>query len=127
MESNGIRFAKTHEWVTVHDGVARVGISRFAVDQLTDVTYLELPKVGRTVEIGEEIGVVESVKSTSPIYSPVRGRVVAINDAVVSDTNLINADPYEKGWFIQVELAPGANLDHLLSAEQYDQQIASEA
>jgi glycine cleavage system H protein len=126
MDPNTIRFAKTHEWATVHNGIARVGISRFAVDQLTDVTYLELPKVGKTVQAGEEVGVIESVKSTSPIYSPVSGKVIAINEAVIGDTSLINADPYEKGWLFEIELASGASLDHLLTAEQYDQQIASE-
>ena len=126
MDLSTLRYASTHEWAAVADGVATVGISRFAVDQLTDVTYLELPKVGKAVAVGEEIGVIESVKSTSPIYSPVAGEVAEVNTAAVSDTGLINDDPYEKGWLMKVKLAPAAATDHLLSAADYDTQIASE-
>ena len=126
MDLSTLRYAKTHEWAAVADGVATIGISRFAVDQLTDVTYLELPKVGKAVAVGEEIGVIESVKSTSAIYSPIAGEVVEVNTAAVSDTGLINEDPYEKGWLMKVKLAPAATTDHLLSNADYDAQIASE-
>lgn len=126
MDLDSLRYAKSHEWAAVADGVATVGITRFAVDQLTDVTYLELPKVGKAVKPGDEIGVIESVKSTSAIYSPVAGEVVAVNDSAVKDTGLINEDPYEKGWFVKVRLAPGATTDHLMSKAAYDTQIADE-
>lgn len=126
MGLSNLRYAKSHEWASVVDGVATVGISRFAVDQLTDVTYLELPKVGKTVAVGDEVGVIESVKSTSSFYSPVAGEVIAVNDAAVQDTGLLNEDPYEKGWLMKVKLAAGANTDHLLDQSQYDAQIASE-
>ncbi len=124
MDLASLRYAKSHEWAAVTDGIATVGITRFAVDQLTDVTYLELPKVGKTLAVGDEIGVIESVKSTSPIYAPVAGEVIEVNSAAVKDTGLINDDPYLKGWMIKVRLAPGASTDHLLDKATYDAQIA---
>ncbi|MGL6095007.1 MAG: glycine cleavage system protein GcvH [Fimbriiglobus sp.] len=127
MDLNALRYAPSHEWVLVENGVATVGITKFAVDQLTDVTYLELPKVGKTVAAGDEIGVIESVKSTSPIYSPISGTVTAVNDAVAADTAIINANPYEAGWLAKFTLAPGATTDHLLTKQQYDTQVASDA
>lgn len=126
MDLASLRYAKSHEWAAVADGVATVGITRFAVDQLTDVTYLELPKVGKVVAAGDEIGVIESVKSTSPIYTPVAGEVIEVNAAAVKDTGLVNEDPYTKGWLIRVRLAPGATTDHLMDKTAYDAQIADE-
>lgn len=124
MDLTSLRYAPTHEWVAVAGDTATVGITRFAVDQLTDVTYLELPKVGRPLKAGDEFGVIESVKSTSPLYAPVAGEVVAVNDAAAKDTAVINEDPYEKGWLIKLRLAPGTSLDHLLTKDRYDAQIA---
>lgn len=126
MDLASLRYAKSHEWAAVADGVATVGITRFAVDQLTDVTYLELPKVGKVFAAGDEIGVIESVKSTSPIYTPVAGEVIEVNAAAVKDTGLVNEDPYTKGWLIRVRLAAGATTDHLMDKTAYDAQIADE-
>ena len=94
MDLTALRYAKTHEWVHLDGDTATVGITWFAVDQLTDVTYLELPKVGKVLRAGDEFGVIESVKSTSPLYAPVGGEVVAVNAAAVANTAVINADPY---------------------------------
>lgn len=124
MDLTALKYAKSHEWVAVDGDTATVGITRFAVDQLTDVTYLELPKVGKRYAAGDEFGVVESVKSTSPLYMPVAGEVLAVNAAAVSDTGLLNADPYEKGWLLKLRLAPGAGTDHLMGKAEYDAQIA---
>lgn len=126
MDLAALRYAKSHEWALVKDGVATVGITKFAVDQLTDVTYLELPKVGKTVTVGDEIGIIESVKSTSPIYSPVAGEVVGVNETAVNDTAVINADPYELGWLVKIKLAPGAGTDHLQTLAMYEKQIAED-
>ena len=126
MDLSALRYAPSHEWAKLDGDVVTVGISQFASDQLGDVTFLELPKVGRSVTAGEEIGIVESVKSTSPIYSPVRGSVIAVNDAVVNDTELIKNDPFGAGWFMKVKLAAGADLNHLLDKARYDAQIAAE-
>src|SRR4051794_20751583 len=126
MDLSALRYAKTHEWAKLDGDTATVGITRFAVDQLTDVTYLELPKVGKAFKAGDEFGVIESVKSTSPLYAPAAGEVVAVNAAVVKDTAVINADPYDAGWLVKLKLAPGATLDHLLTKDQYDAQLAAE-
>jgi len=124
MDREKLRYATTHEWVARDGDAATVGITRFAVDQLTDVTFLELPKVGRRLKAGEEFGVIESVKSTSPLYAPVAGEVVAVNDAAMKDTGLINDDPYEKGWMLKLKLDPAASVEHLKDAAAYDAQIA---
>lgn len=124
MDMSALKYAKSHEWVLVDGDTATVGVSRFAVDQLTDVTYLELPKVGKRYAAGDEFGVVESVKSTSPLYMPVAGEVIEVNSAAVSDTSLLNADPYDKGWLVKLRLAPGANANHLMGPAEYEAQIA---
>lgn len=124
MDVRSLKYAESHEWVLAEGDTATVGVSKFAVDQLTDVTFLELPKVGRVLKVGEEFGVIESVKSTSPLYAPVAGEVTAINDAAVKDTGIINADPYTKGWLLKLKLAPGATLDHLKGYDDYEKQIA---
>lgn len=126
MDPTKLRFTPTHEWAAIEDGVCTVGISQFAVELLTDVTYLELPAVGKRLKAGDEFGVVESVKSTSPLISPVTGEVSEVNAAVTKDNSLINSDPYGKGWLIRIKMDAGAKVDHLLSHEQYQQQIASE-
>jgi glycine cleavage system H protein len=132
MDLNALRYAASHEWVKLDGDIATVGITKFAVEQLTEPTFLDLPKVGKDVKAGQEVGVIESVKSTSGINSPVAGVVVAINTTLVDDPAtkrrgnlaLVNDDPYGAGWMFRVQLAPGATLDHLLTKEQYDQQIA---
>jgi glycine cleavage system H protein len=125
MDLASLKYATSHEWVHVADGYATVGITRFAVDQLTDVTYLELPKVGKVLKAGDEFGVIESVKSTSPLYSPVAGEVVEVNAGAAKDTSAINADPYDVGWLIKLKLATGATTDHLMSLPTYEKQIAA--
>jgi glycine cleavage system H protein len=126
MDLSSLRYARTHEWAKIDGDVATVGITRFAVDQLTDVTYLELPKVGKRFKAGDEFGVIESVKSTSPLYAPVAGEVVEVNAAAATDTSVINTDPYDLGWLIKLKLAPAAETDHLLTKDQYDARLAAE-
>ena len=124
MDLSTLRYAPSHEWSAIDGDIVTVGITQFAVEQLTDVTYLELLKVGKTIKPGDEFGVVESVKSTSPLIAPVSGEVVEVNTAAVADTAILNADPFGKGWLLKVRLSPGATLDHLLSKAQYDKQIS---
>lgn len=121
-----LRYATTHEWVTAEGGVATVGITAFAIEQLTEPTYLELVPVGTVLAPGVKIGVIESYKSTSDIYSPVAGTVVGRNDPLTADPRPVYDDAFGAGWMLKVQLAPGAALDHLLTAEQYDQQLATE-
>jgi glycine cleavage system H protein len=128
------RYAKTHEWAKPEGNRVTVGITAFAVEQLTEPTFLELPPVGKTVAVGDELGIIESVKSTSPIYAPVAGTIVERNELLLddkatkrkADLSLVNTDPFDRGWMVKIQLADGATLDHLLTAAQYDDQLASE-
>lgn len=119
-----LRYATSHEWVKLDGDVATVGVTKFAVEQLTEPTFLELKKVGLAVKPGDEVGIIESVKSTSSIYAPVAGQVVEVNAAAVNDLAKVNDDPFGAGWMLKIKLAPGATLDHLLTPAQYDAQIA---
>lgn len=111
------RYSKTHEWVTVDGKHVTVGITDFAQSQLGDVVFLELPKPGRKLEAGEAFGVVESVKAASDLYSPVGGRVIAVNELLAAKPELVNSDPYGDGWILKVELA--GPLPELLDEAEY--------
>lgn len=124
MDYSKLRFAPSHEWAQLDGDIVTVGVTAFAVEQLTDVTYLELPKVGKVCKPGEEFGVIESVKSTSSLYAPVAGEVVEVNEAAAKDTAIVNADPFGKGWMVKFKLAAGANLNHLLTKDAYDAQVS---
>jgi len=97
-------YTETHEWVTVEDGMATVGITDYAQAQLGDVVFLELPRVGRMLEAGDSFGVVESVKAASDLYSPVAGTVSDVNESLNSSPELVNSDPYGSGWLIRIDL-----------------------
>ncbi len=114
-----LKYSKSHEWVRLSGNVATVGITDHAQHELTDVVFVELPDKGLKVKSGEACAVVESVKTASDIYSPVSGQVTEVNQAVVSDPALVNAEPYASGWFFKVELANPAELGALLSSQQY--------
>jgi len=122
-----LRYAETHEWALLEGDVVTVGITKFAIEQLTDVVYLEIKKeAGDAVNVGDEFGEIESVKAVSGLYAPIGGTVAAVNQKVVGDPASIGGDPYGAGWIIKLKLAPGAKLDHLLTPEQYEKQIASQ-
>jgi glycine cleavage system H protein len=129
-----LRYAPTHEWARREGDVVTVGITKFAVEQLTEPTFLELPPAGKELAAGKPMGIIESVKSTSDIYAPVAGAVIERNESLVDDPKTkrrgdlapVNDDPFGKGWLVKIKLAPGASLDHLLTAKQYDEQLASE-
>ncbi|MEM8757219.1 MAG: glycine cleavage system protein GcvH [Planctomycetota bacterium] len=114
------RYAETHEWHLLEGDLITIGISKFAVDQLTDVTFAELKSAGTQVEAGEEIGEVESVKTSSDVYSGVAGEIVEVNDRVTDDPSLLNSDPYGDGWLIRLRPADGSELDQLMDAATYD-------
>ena len=124
MDPATLRYAETHEWVFLQADVATVGITKFAVEQLTDLVYVELPPVGRKLEAKEPFGEIESVKAVSDLYSPVAGEVIETNAAMKTDATKIADDPYGAGWLMKLRVAPGAKLDHLLTLEQYEKQIA---
>ena len=126
MDPKNLRYAKSHEWASLQGDVCTVGITKFAVDQLTDVVYIELPDVGDHVFKGESFGEIESVKAVNDLYSPVDGQVAEINEKLVDDPTIITGDPYGGGWMVKIKVEPGTTLDHLMTLEQYEQQIASE-
>jgi glycine cleavage system H protein len=127
MDPTKLHYTKTHEWAHLEGDVCLVGISKFAADQLTDVTFVELPHVGDHVFAGEEFGNIETVKAVSDLYSPVGGEVIAINEKLIEGPNLITQEPYTGGWLVKVRIEPGTTLNHLLTHEQYQKQIESEA
>ncbi|WP_334172423.1 glycine cleavage system protein GcvH [Sinomonas sp.] len=120
-----LSYTAEHEWISAADGegVVRVGITDFAQDALGDVVYVQMPEVGTEVSANAVVGEVESTKSVSDIYAPVSGTVVARNEALDGDPALVNSDPYGEGWLIDVKLKDAAEVDDLLSASQYEQQV----
>ena len=126
MDPKKLRYTKTHEWAALEGDVCTVGITKFAADQLTDVTYVELPHVGDHVFTGEAFGNIETVKAVSDLYAPLDGEVVAVNEKLNDDPNVISQDPFAAGWLIKVKPEEGATFDHLLTFEQYQKQVASE-
>ena len=116
-----LRYVSSHEWVRLEDdGTATIGITDHAQEALGDVVFVELPEVGAQLGAGDEAGVVESVKAASDIYAPIGGEIIAINENLEDSPEVINADPYGDGWFFRMRLDDVADLDELISAEQYD-------
>ena len=118
-----LKYAKSHEWVRLSGSIATVGITDHAQHELTDVVFVELPAVGRKVKAGDACAVVESVKTASDIYSPVSGEVQEVNKAVTENPALVNTEPCAGGWFYKILLSNPAELDALLTPEQYQAQI----
>jgi glycine cleavage system H protein len=118
---NDLYYAKTHEWLRIDENTATVGITDFAQSQLSDITFVELPDVGREVEAGDEVAVVESVKAASDIYSPVAGTIVEVNGDLEDSPDMINASPYDAGWLFKIELRKEEDVDNLMSAEEYSE------
>jgi glycine cleavage system H protein len=114
-------YAKTHEWVSLDDGIATVGISDFAQSQLSDLTFAELPEVGATLEAGDEAAVVESVKAAADIYAPVGGEVIEINTELEDAPELINQDAFGKGWLFKLKVNNEAEVDDMLDADSYEE------
>lgn len=116
-------YASSHEWLRRDGASATVGITDHAQHELSDVVYVELPKVGHPVEAGQQICVIESVKAASDIYSPASGTVIAVNESLGGDPALVNNDPYGGGWIFKLELAPNADLSSLKTPAQYGEQL----
>lgn len=123
---NDLYYAKTHEWLRIDENTATVGITDFAQNQLSDITFVELPDVGREVEAGDEVAVVESVKAASDIYSPVAGTIVEVNGDLEDSPDMINASPYDAGWLFKIELRKEEDVDNLMSAEEYAESCEEE-
>lgn len=121
-----VRYLESHEWIENGKDIAAVGISDHAQSELSDVVYVELPEVGRTVAAGEEVAVVESVKAASDIYAPVAGEIVEVNEAASGDPTLINTDPFGEGWLFKLKVADPAAVEGLMTPEAYAQSIGAD-
>jgi len=126
MEPNDLRYHEEHEWIRVEGRQATLGISNFAQDALGDIVYVDLPKAGTAVKAGQQIGEVESTKTTSSLYTPVSGSIVKVNGDLKDHPEVVNADPYGKGWMVVIELADPAEASRLMTAAQYDAFLASQ-
>ena len=128
MNPEELKYNASHEWVSVTDEggrkLATIGITDFAVEQLTDLVFMALPEVGASVAAGEEFGEVESVKAVSPLYSPVTGTVMEVHSELADNLEVLGSDPFGQGWMIKVQLADDATLEGLLDHAQYKQQCS---
>jgi len=118
-----LKYLSTHEWVRVEGDVATVGITDHAQNAMGDLVYVEVPEVGQQLNAGDEAGVVESVKAASDIYAPVSGEVVAVNEGLEDEPELVNTNPYGDGWMFQIKMSDPSDLDSLLDSEAYQHQV----
>lgn len=117
---DGLLYNSSHEWLRLDGDLATVGVTDHAQKELTDVVFVELPAIGRQVDAGDPIAVVESVKAASDIYAPLAGEVVAVNPEVESEPALVNADPYGRGWMFQLRLKDPSSVSALMNAREYE-------
>ena len=126
MDPKSLRYNDTHEWARLEGDICTVGVTQFAADQLTDITYIEFADLGTKLTVNKDFGKIETVKAVNDLYAPVAGELVEVNPAVLADNESFKSDPYGKGWMVKIKVAPGTKLDHLMTLEQYQQQLASE-
>jgi len=122
---NDLRYTNDHEWLRDQGATTTVGITQFAVDQLGDITLVDLPKEGDLVTKGQRFGTIESVKSVSDLYAPISGRVVRINDALRSSPELVNQEPYAGGWMVELEPSDKGEIEQLLAPDAYVKLVES--
>ena len=120
---NDLKYTDDHEWLKVENKNAKVGITDHAQSELTDIVFVELPEIGKTVKKGDELCVVESVKSVSEIYAPVSGKVVNVNKKLEDEPEQINSSPYDEGWLVEIEMENKSEIDELLDADSYKKLI----
>ncbi len=126
MSTDKAKFAETHEWARAEGDIVTVGISDYAVRELRDITYVDLPATGEKTSMGDPFGEVESVKTVAELVAPCDGEVVAVNDAVVDDPAVLSKDPYGDGWLIRIKASDLDQLDELMTHEEYDSFIEDE-
>ena len=114
-----LKYTESHEWIKIEDETAKVGITDHAQSELTDIVFVELPDVGKEVKKGEELCVVESVKSVSELYAPVSGKIIKVNNILEDTPEMINESPYDDGWLVELEVKNKSEIDGLLDAEAY--------
>lgn len=126
MYPDDLKYTSDHEWVSApKDGVIRAGITQYAQDALGDIVFVQLPDVGTEVDAGQAVGEVESTKSVSDIYAPVAGTVTARNEALDSQPDLVNSDPYGEGWMVEIRLSDPSAVDALMDADAYAKTLES--
>lgn len=121
-----LRYHQEHEWARIKGTQATVGISHFAQDALGDIVFIDLPKVGSAVQAGQQIGEVESTKTTSTIYTPISGTIVKVNVDLKDHPEVINSDPYGQGWMVVIDLSNAGEVDKLMNAAQYEAFLSSQ-
>jgi glycine cleavage system H protein len=126
MDLKTLKYAPTHEWALLEGNTATVGISKFAVDQLTDLIMIELPAVGTRVSAGKSFGEIESVKAVSDLYAPLAGEVIEVNKQVTSNVSLLAEDPYETGWLIKIKVDQPVDTSGLMDLDTYESKVAEE-
>ena len=117
------KFTKDHEWIEINHNIGTVGITNNAQEQLGDVVFFELPEINKKIKGGDQVGVVESVKAASELYSPVTGEIVEINEELKNNPSLVNSDPENKAWFMKIKLENTNELDELMDIKQYEEMI----
>ena len=127
MDLNALKYTTSHEWVSMQGQTATVGITDFAVKQLTDLVHIELPRVGRNIRQGGTFGEVESVKAVSDLYCPVAGEITAVNEALADDLGVLSDDPFGKGWMIKIKVADSGSVAKLLDRSAYEAHCADES
>lgn len=126
MDPASLKYTKTHEWIHADGDMVTMGITDFAVKQLTDLVYIDLPEPGRTVEAGEAFGEVESVKAVSDLYAPVAGEVTEVNESLPDNLETLSEDPYGQGWLVRLKVSDPGSLEGLLDRASYEKHCASE-
>src|SRR5687768_3539355 len=121
------RYAKSHEYLHVEGDVGTIGITDYAQKELGDVVFVELPQVGSQLDMGDELGSIESVKAVSELFSPVTGEVIEVNEALAEKPELVNTDPYGDGWMVKIRLGAADEEDELMNAEEYEEYIEKES
>ncbi len=123
---DNLHYTKDHEWIASLEGTSSVGVSSYAIEQLGDIVHIELPEVGSSFSAGDSFGTIESTKTVSDLYMPVDGKIIAINEDIVSTPESLQEDPYDKGWLVKVEISGKPEEGVILSAASYKDFIASE-
>jgi glycine cleavage system H protein len=126
MYPDNLRYTKDHEWISVKETTGTIGVTHFAQKELGDVVFVELPEVGRKLKAGDEFGTIESVKAVSEVYAPVTGEVVEVNKALVDHPEIVNEDPYGRGWILKVKLSAPAEASSLMDAAAYQTFLAGQ-
>ena len=123
---NDKKYSKEHEWIQMNEDIATIGITNHAQESLGDIVYIELPQIGKKVELGNEVSVIESVKAASDIYSPVDGEIIEVNTSLNDNAALVNQDPENEGWIFKLKVGDKKQLDSLMSLSDYETFIKQE-